>query len=50
MAYDWVAEVAEGGWHWVDPAFGQAEVLTSVPVGEGCQWCSITLSALPALC
>jgi hypothetical protein len=31
-----MAEVVGGSWRWVDAAFGQAEVLASTPIGEGC--------------
>jgi hypothetical protein len=42
--------VAEEGWHWVGVAFDRAEALASVPTGEGCQYCTVALRALLALC
>jgi hypothetical protein len=46
----WLCGGGGGGWHWVDAAFGLAKFLASIPAGEGCQWCTITLRALLALC
>jgi hypothetical protein len=45
--YDCVVEV---GWRWADAAFCPVTALASAPVGRGCQQCTITLRALPALC
>jgi hypothetical protein len=39
----YVVAVAEGGWRWVDAAFGLAVILASIPVGNGCRRYTITL-------
>jgi hypothetical protein len=47
--YEWVAEVVEVGWQWVDAAISQTLALASAPIGEECQRYIATLRASPAL-
>jgi hypothetical protein len=48
--YNYVMEVAEMGWRWVDAAFGLMTALASALTGEGYRRYTVTLRASPTLC
>jgi hypothetical protein len=49
VVFEYAAEVGEVDWGCFDSAAARTEVVASVPVGEGSQWCTSAMSLARSL-